>query len=140
MNRLKLGYGYTALLALALLPGCAGSCGSGGGLADFFITAGDTQTIQQGGTASYDFSVTSVNGFTGNVSLHMSNLPPNGNEDWVPVNCTVNLTANGTTGATVYIHTQLTTPTGTYMPTIDGTSGALVHHANETLIVTPPGG
>ncbi|HET6383702.1 MAG TPA: hypothetical protein VFJ58_09945, partial [Armatimonadota bacterium] len=100
----------------------------------FMITAGASKTVQAGQSASYNFTVTSVNGFTGAVSLSATNLPAGATASFSPASVTP--TANGTASATLTIQTSVSTPAATTMPTIVGTSGALTKQAAETLNVT----
>ncbi len=104
----------------------------------FTITAGGSQTVQAGQAASYNFTVTSVNGFAGTVGFSMTSLPGGAVATFTPTS--VNLTANGTANASVTIQTSASTPAGTTTPTIVGTSGTLTNQAAETLIVTASGG
>jgi hypothetical protein len=74
-------------------------------------------------------SVSSVGGFAGTVSLKIAGLPTGSSATWVgnPV------TAPGT--ATLRVRTTGYTQRGTFTLRITGTSGALAHQVNVTLVV-----
>jgi hypothetical protein len=98
---------------------------------DFSISAGPaSQSVTQGGAAGYTATVTALNGFSGSVSLSAGGLPTGATASFNPTSVT------GSGPSTVTISTLSTTPVGSYPVTITGTSGALLHTANVTLVVT----
>lgn len=105
------------------------SCGSTA--PDFSISATpSSQTVTQGGSASYTATVTALNGFTGTVTFSASGLPSGANASFNPTSVT------GSGSSTMTVTTSSTTPAGTYTLTVTGTSGSLVHSTTVTLVVT----
>jgi hypothetical protein len=99
---------------------------------DFSLAAAPaSQTVSQGGTASYTITVTRLNGFTGSVALAASNLPSGATAQFSP-SSTIDSTA--TTG-TLKLKAGSATPAGTYTVTVTGTSGSLVHSTTVQLVV-----
>ncbi len=86
-----------------------------------------TQIVNQGGvTASYDFSVIQVKGFSSSIAFGVSGLPAGATFSAIPPSSTdANFTISaGTAGP------------GTYSLTITGTAGSLTHTASATLVIT----
>ena len=79
-----------------------------------------SQTVKQGGVATYSLSVTSVGSFSAPVTLQVSGLPPGSTASVSPNPVTPAL--GGTVTSTLTIPTSLGTPIGTYNLTITGTS------------------
>ena len=100
---------------------------------DFSVSATpNTQTVVQGGSASYSIAITELNGFTDNVTLGISSVLPAG------VNAT--FSPNPTTSSSsLSITTSTSTPAGTYSLTITAVSGSLTRTTSVTLVVSPPG-
>lgn len=69
-----------------------------------------TRTVDQGGTASYAASLTSANGFSGNVTPTVSGLPANTTAAFAP--SFVTLTSGKSATVTLTVVTQATTPDG----------------------------
>jgi hypothetical protein len=69
-----------------------------------------TRTADQGGTASYTVSLTSTNGYSGNVTPTVSGLPANTTAAFAPTSVT--LTSGKSTTVTLTVATQATTPDG----------------------------
>jgi hypothetical protein len=104
-----------------------------GGVAtpDFSLSATPaSQTVVQGNGASYSLTLTSSNGFAGNVSLSLGALPAG-------VNATFNANpiTNGSGTSNLTVTTSAGTPPGTYPLTMTGTSGSLTHSVTVTLVV-----
>ncbi|MFC5489852.1 hypothetical protein ACFPK6_11555 [Dokdonella soli] len=98
---------------------------------DFAITATPaSQSVVQGAGTSYTTSVTASGGFTGTVTFSVSGLPSGASGSFNPTS------VNTSGSSTLSVTTAATTPTGSYPLTITGTSGAIVHSASVTLVVT----
>jgi len=78
---------------------------------------------------TYTVTVTPVNGFSGTVSFSVSGLPSRTTASFNPAS----VTGGGT--STLTVDTRSRTPRGTYVLTIRGTSGNLVHSTTVTLVV-----
>jgi uncharacterized membrane protein len=87
-----------------------------------------------GGAVSYTISVSPVNGFTGDVSLTLSGLSGS-QASW---SISPPVIAGGSGSAQLTVSTATSIAAGTYPLTITATSGATVHSAAATLIVTAP--
>src|SRR5438034_369939 len=93
-------------------------------------------TITAGSSVTFALSLTSINGFSGIVSLTTSVSPAS-----LPVTLSpssVTLGANQTVTSTLTASTSTSTPTGTYTITIIGTSGSLVNSITIALTVNSP--
>ena len=106
-----------------------------GSTPDFTVTAAPSSaSTAAGGAVSYTVSVAPVNGFSGDVSLSLSGLAET-QASWSfapPV-----ITA-GAGSAQLSVSTVTSIAAGTYPLTITATSGATVHTAAVTLVVTAP--
>ena len=91
-------------------------------------------TTAAGGAVSYAISVSPVNGFTGDVSLTLSGL----SESEASWTISPPVIAGGSGSAQVSVNTATSIAAGTYPLTITMTSGATVHSATVTLVVTAP--
>jgi hypothetical protein len=101
---------------------------AGGG--DFVISASPTsRSVSRGSSASYTVTITPSGGFNGNVSFSISGLPSRTSASFTPTS----VTGSGT--STLRVSTQRRTPTGSFLLTIKGTSGSLVHSTTVTLSV-----
>jgi hypothetical protein len=99
---------------------------------DFTLTASPASRSTVAGTATtYTVSVGALNGFTGTVALSLSGLPA-GTSAFAPAN----VSGKGTSQLTVTPAASLAA--GSYPLTVTGTSGAIVHTARITLVVTLP--
>jgi subtilisin family serine protease len=97
---------------------------------DFAVSASPASvTIYRGQTASYTVTVSTLGGFTGNVTLALSGAPSGSSASWTgnPV------PAPGS--ATLRVRSTGSTPRGTFTLRITGTSGSLSHQVTVTLIV-----
>jgi hypothetical protein len=109
---------------------------SGGGAAapDFSISASPgSQTVLQGATASYTFTLTTSGGFNGTITLSASGLPQGVTATFNPPS----IAASGT--STMTVTTTGTTSPGSYTLSITGTSGNVTHSAAVTLILNAAG-
>ncbi len=93
-----------------------------------------SQTVTQGGVASYTVTIGAVNGFSGPVTLSTSGLPAEATASFNPA------TVTGAGSTTLTITTAGDTPPGSSTLTITGTSGALSRTATASLTVTSPFG
>jgi hypothetical protein len=87
-----------------------------------------------GGAVSYGVSVSPVNGFTGDVSLALSGL----SESQASWSISPTVITGGAGSAQLTVSTATSIAAGTYPLTITATSGATVHTAAATLVVTAP--
>ena len=109
--------------------------GSVSGTASVTVTAADfslsvspaSQSVKQGGAASYTVTITPSNGFNGSVTFSVTGQPSGS---------TVTFTPNpGTTSSTLKVQT-VGGVRGNFTLAIKGVSGALQHTSNATLTVT----
>ena len=99
--------------------------------ADFSLSASPaSRTIVQGGGTSYTATVTGGAGFAGSVALSVSGLPAGATGSFSPAS----IATSGS--STLSVSTSTSTAPGNYPLTITGTSGALTHTANVTLVVS----
>src|SRR5204863_2427720 len=98
---------------------------------DYTLSASpSSQTVTQGGTTTYNVTITAIGGFVGQVTLGVSGLPSGANGSFSP-----NPASSSTT---LSVTTSTSTPAGTYTLTISGVSGSLTHTDTVTLVVAPP--
>lgn len=103
---------------------------------DFTIEASpDSNTVAPGSGTSYTVTLTSLNGYSGDVGLTVSGLPSGASGTFSPVS--VSPTIGGAT-STLNITTTGATPEDTYSLTITGSEGSLEHEASVTLEVALP--
>jgi murein DD-endopeptidase MepM/ murein hydrolase activator NlpD len=103
---------------------------------NFVVSATITQTVTQGGVASYSVAISSRNGFNGSVSLTALNLPlgfNTANTRFSPQ--TVMPPVNGTAYSVLTIGTTTSTAVGTFPITIRGTSGSLISQIQSQIVV-----
>ena len=94
----------------------------------------NSQTVAAGQSASYNISLTSLNGFSGNVTLTTSSQPglsPSLNPTVLVLN------SGGSASSILTITTTSATSPATYRVSITATSGSTTHSATITLVVTP---
>jgi hypothetical protein len=105
---------------------------------DFSITANPTTlTIRAGTSATSLLTISSLNGFTGIVSLSatISPLVRHGPSPTLSP-MSVTLSSGGTGSSTLTVSTARNTPTGTYTVTVTGVSGSISHSVTVTVTVT----
>lgn len=97
---------------------------------DFSLTpTTSTQTVTQGNVANYTLDVTPLNGFTGSVNFSVGTLP---------LGVTASFNPTSSPSSTVLSLTAASTaPPGAYTVAVTGTSGALTHSVNLTLVINP---
>lgn len=94
-----------------------------------------SQSVQQGGTASYALTVTGSAGFTGSVALAAAVTPTGPTASLTPTS--VSLSSTTTSGSSkLTVLTAKTTPAGKYSITVTGTSGGTKHNLTLTLNVS----
>ena len=121
-------FNWSTRIASFKLPGCGVAV-----TPDFGIGVSPASaTVTAGSAASYTVTVTPSGGFTGTVTFSASGLPAGAAASFNPTS----VPGSGTSALTV--STSTTTPAGSYPLTITGTSGALVHSATATLVVSAP--
>jgi hypothetical protein len=127
----------TFLGVLVLLGGSAYAVYAAGGKADFSLSASpSSQTINRGQATTYSVTVSRVNGFTGAVTLGVTALPTGSTASWkLSDGTTSNVIPSSLNSATLTVQTANTSPTGTFTPTITGTSGNLSHSTTVTLVL-----
>ena len=97
---------------------------------DFAITATPpTRTVGRPASTTYTVTVTPLNGFSGAVSFSVSGLPSRTTASFNPAS------VNGRGTSTMTVSTRSRTPRGTFVLTIRGTSGNVVHSTTVTLVV-----
>ncbi|HLZ71943.1 MAG TPA: hypothetical protein VKV26_18725 [Dehalococcoidia bacterium] len=100
---------------------------------DFGISASpSSQSVNVGAGTTYTVATTSLNGFSGQVTLSVSGQPAGASAGF-----SVNPIAAGGS-ATLTESTTSSTPPGSYTLTITGTSGSLSHSTTVTLVVKVP--
>jgi hypothetical protein len=102
---------------------------------DFSIsTTPASVKVTAGAGTNCTTTVTASNGFNGSVSFSITGLPAGTTATFTPSSVT------GSGSATLNIATSGTTPAGTNVLTVKGTSGGLLHSTSVTLIVNTAGG
>ena len=106
---------------------------------DFLVTAQPTSlTIRAGSSTTSLVSVTSLNGFTGTVSLSgiVSPLLKHGPRATLS-STSVTLSSGGSGSSTLTVNTGRNTPTGSYSVTVTGVSGSISHSVTVAVSVAP---
>jgi hypothetical protein len=99
---------------------------------DFSLSASPaSQTITQGGSASYTVAVSNLNGLAFNGSVALSTGLPVGAATFSPA------LVNGPTVSTLTLSTSILAPTGNFTYTITGTDGIHTHTATVALSINP---
>ncbi len=109
----------------------------GGGNTDFGVSidpAFAPLSAGQVATLTAKVSTTAAPGFTGTVALKANNVPSGVTASLTPTS----VPAGGS--ATLTLRAAGTTPVGSYLLTVTGTSGTATHLASYTLAVVPSGG
>jgi hypothetical protein len=100
--------------------------------ADFLLGVDPTsRSVTRPLTTTYTITLTSTNGFNGNVSLSVTGLPNKTSGSFSPNPAA--LTAGGTGSSTLTVSTQGNGPTGPFTLTITATAGAITHRQTVTL-------
>ena len=88
-----------------------------------------SRTISVGGSTSYTFTTTAINGFTGAVSFGIMGLPAGVTGTFSPTSVT------GSGSTTLTIKTTTGVSIGNSTMTVTGTSGSLSHNGSATLSI-----
>src|SRR5205814_759569 len=87
---------------------------------DFTLSASpSSQTVTQGGSTSYNATISPLAGFNGQVTLSVTVLPSGATGSFTP--------NPATASSALSVTTSTSTPAGTYTLTITGISGTLTH-------------
>src|SRR5213080_836338 len=104
---------------------------------DFSMTANPSSiNIQAGSSATSTLSITSVNGFSGTVTLTATVSPSGPGLSLSPTSVT--LASGQTLNAVLTVSTSTSTPPDIYTITVNGTSGSLAQFARVTVTVNAP--
>jgi uncharacterized membrane protein len=106
---------------------------------DFNMSANTTTlAVPFGSSGTVIVNMTSLNGFSGSVSLSATVSPSATNGPTISFKPTkVTLKVGGSATSTITISTTSTTPTGLYTVTVTGTSGSLTHSVAIAIAITP---
>lgn len=103
------------------------------GTPSFAMTASPgSQSTVPGGSLSYTATATPFNGFSGTVSLAVSGCPTGATCTFNPTSLSLPPAAS----STLTVATTSSTPTGTYVLNITGTSGGVVQSTSVTVVVS----
>lgn len=100
---------------------------------DFALAAAPSSaSVVPGGSAGYTVTVTSLDGFAGDVSLSLTGLSSSqASSSFAPA-----VVTGGSGTSQLTVTTAATLPAGSYPLAVTATSGALVHQVSVTLVVT----
>jgi hypothetical protein len=106
--------------------------------ADFSIVASPvTLVLSRSAQGSSTITLTSLNGFAGNITLSSTTLPAKAHSPTTILSSSsVTLVSGGTASLTVTISTTRNTATASYTVTITGTSGLRIHSVSIAVTVT----
>jgi hypothetical protein len=114
---------------------CTGNNCQGGTNPDFSLSVSPfSQTVVQGSSISFKVTTNALNGFNAATSLRVSGLPTGATASFAPTSVT------GSGSSIMSVSAGASTPAGSYVLTVKGTSGTLVHTATATLVVTASSG
>jgi uncharacterized membrane protein len=103
-------------------------------VADFTISATPaSQTVPAGSATNYTVNIGNVNGFSGTITFNVTGLPAGTTAAFNPTS------VSSLGSSTMTITTSASTPPGTNVLTISGTSGSVSHSTTVTLVVTAAG-
>ncbi|HWS86099.1 MAG TPA: CHRD domain-containing protein [Pyrinomonadaceae bacterium] len=104
---------------------------------DFQVSVSpSSRTVVRGSNATYDVTVTPLNGFTGAVTLSASGLPAGATAGFQPAS--VNIDGASPQTSVLTVSTAGSTTTGPHTFNVNATSGALSHSAQAGLNVAAP--
>lgn len=124
-------FGIVGLMGCADLSDDTGATASAVTMGDFSLSATPTaQTVQRGGTATYQIHVEALNGFTDTVTLTFTGRP--NHDSGIFTDTSGNLLSPATVTGTGDVLFDMRSPghqsaIGTFTITIIGTSGSLQH-------------
>jgi hypothetical protein len=93
-----------------------------------------SRTLARPGSTTYAVTLTSLNGFAGNVSLSVSGLPSKTRGAFSPN--PLALSTGGTATSSLTITAQGNGPTGSFTLTVTGTGAGKTHSQSVTLTLT----
>jgi hypothetical protein len=96
--------------------------------------APSSQTVVQGGSATFTVTMSPANGFSNPVALGVSGLPGGATGTFAPAS----VSPSTITSSTLTVTMPASTAAGTYTLTISGTDGTLARTTTATLVVQPP--
>ena len=103
-------------------------------VADFAVSASPSaETLTAGTSTTYTLRAAGSGGFAGTVSLSVTGLPSGATASFSPSSI-----AGGSGSSTLTVATSTTTPAGSFMLTITGSSGSVSHQALVALTVGSP--
>lgn len=103
---------------------------SAAGGSDFAIGASpSSQTVARGASTTYTVTITGTGGFTGTVNFSVSGLPSRTSASFNPASVT------GSGSSILTVSTNRKTLRGSFVLTITGTAGSLLHSTTVTLVV-----
>jgi hypothetical protein len=103
-------------------------------LGSFSISVPSTVTLQQGSAVSFQSSLTSLDGFSGTVTLLSSNAPIGMNVYLIP--SSLSLQSNGSAPFTLTLSPACGVPVGTYTIMVTGKTGTISRSASISVNVT----
>ncbi|HEX3560581.1 MAG TPA: PQQ-dependent sugar dehydrogenase [Pyrinomonadaceae bacterium] len=92
-----------------------------------------SRTVTPGGAATYNVTVTPLNGFTGQVALSATGLPAGASPSFQPAN--ISITDANPQSSTLTVSSASSTPIGSSTLNVSATSGQLSHASQATLNV-----
>jgi len=100
-------------------------------ITDFGLSASPLlTTVVSGNSTNYTATINPLNGFSDQVNLNVSGLPPNSSANFSPTSI------NGSGSSTLSVATTTNTPAGDYVLTVTGTDGTLQHSTNLALDIS----
>jgi uncharacterized repeat protein (TIGR01451 family) len=103
--------------------------------ADFSLSISPaTRTVSPAGSTTYTVTATPQGGFTGTISLVASGFSTDTTASFSPTSIVI--TDSSAKSTTLTLNTVAATPPGTYVVSVDGTSGNLQHGTSAQLIVS----
>jgi hypothetical protein len=98
------------------------------------------QLVTQGGTASFQITLQSINNFSGTVAVAALNLPPGYATGTTMSPASIRLSSNGSATAMLTVRTSTATQVGSFTTTIKASGGSLEQSANVVIGISPATG
>ena len=99
---------------------------------DFSVSASPSITVTRGASGTSTVTITSVGGFSNNVTLSATNCPTDTTCTFAP-----NPVTGGSGTSTLTVQTSATSPTGTISLGISATDGTITHTTSVSLTINP---